>query len=158
MEAVNKYSYHGFIFTTSLKCKTRYRSSNSIPSVFSFSPSLSFPFFPPPSLSLCPLSFNLCLPPPLCLPLYLPPSFCLSVSPSLFSLLCKTGFYCLLLRQGFGDVKFFLCFFKWRLLDMFTQESTADIRDKERYITYRCFQIYWKQKGISQTLIYIASG
>ena len=57
MEAVNKYSYLGFVFTATLGCKTRYRSSNSIPSVFFFlslshflplSPSLP----PPPSLSL----------------------------------------------------------------------------------------------------------
>ena len=54
--------------------------------------------------------------------------------------LCKTGFYFVWLQQGVGDVKSFLCVFKQRLLDMFTQEWTADIRDKERYVTYRCFK------------------
>ena len=54
--------------------------------------------------------------------------------------LCKTDFYFLWLKQGVGDVKLFLCVFKRRLLDMFTQEWTADIRDKERYVTYRCFK------------------
>ncbi|WP_295539720.1 hypothetical protein, partial [Thiolapillus sp.] len=54
--------------------------------------------------------------------------------------LCKTGFYFVWLQQGVGDVKSFLCVFKRRLLDMFTQEWTADIRDKERYVTYRCFK------------------
>ena len=39
-----------------------------------------------------------------------------------------------------GDVKSFLCVFKRRLSDMFTQEWTANIRDKERYVTYRCFK------------------
>ena len=41
--------------------------------------------------------------------------------------LCKTGFY--FVQQGVGDVKSFVCVFKRRLLDMFTQEWTADIRD-----------------------------
>ena len=39
-----------------------------------------------------------------------------------------------------GDVKSFLCVFKRRLLAMFTQEWTAGIRDKERYVSYRCFK------------------
>ena len=33
-----------------------------------------------------------------------------------------------------------MCVFKRRVSDMFTQELTADIRDKERYVTYRCFK------------------
>ena len=40
-----------------------------------------------------------------------------------------------------------LCVFKQKLLDMFTQEWTADIRDKERYITYRCFKKLFEAKG-----------
>ena len=54
--------------------------------------------------------------------------------------LCKTGFYFVRLQRGVGDVKSFSRVFKRRLLDMFTQEWTADIRDKERYVTYRCFK------------------
>ena len=46
--------------------------------------------------------------------------------------LCKTGLYFVWL-QSVGDVKSFLYVFKQRLLDMFTQEWTANIRDKERY-------------------------
>ena len=55
-------------------------------------------------------------------------------------ILCKTGFYFVWLQQGVGDVKSFLCVFKRRLSDMFTQEWTADIRDKERHVTYCCFK------------------
>ena len=54
--------------------------------------------------------------------------------------MCKTGLYFVWLQQGVGDVKSSLCVFKRRLLDMFTQEWTADIRDKERSVTYRCFK------------------
>ena len=67
--------------------------------------------------------------------------------------LCKTGFYFVWLQQGVGDVKSFLCIFKQRLLDMFTQEWTADIRDNQ--VTYGCFNNFLKQKGICQALIYI---
>ena len=56
-------------------------------------------------------------------------------------LLCKTGFYFVWLQQGVGDVKSFLYVFKQRLLDMFTQEWTSDIRDKERYEMYRSFKV-----------------
>ena len=56
-------------------------------------------------------------------------------------LLFKTGFYFVGLQQGVGDVKSFLHVFKQRLLDMFTQEWTADIRDKERYEMYRSFKV-----------------
>ena len=35
----------------------------------------------------------------------------------------------------------FLYVFKQRLLDMFTQEWTSDIRDKERYEMYRSFKV-----------------
>ena len=56
-------------------------------------------------------------------------------------ILSKTGFYFVWLHQGVGDVKSFLHVFKQRVLDMFTQEWSADIRDKERYETYRSFKV-----------------
>ena len=56
-------------------------------------------------------------------------------------LLCKTGFYFVWLQQGIGDVISFWYIFKQRLLDMFTQEWTADIRDKEKYEMYRSFKV-----------------
>ena len=59
-------------------------------------------------------------------------------------LVCKTGFYFVWLQQGVGGVKSFLCVFKQRLLDTFTQEWTADIRDKERYETYRSFKVVFE--------------
>ena len=54
--------------------------------------------------------------------------------------LCKTGFYFVWLQQGVGDFKSFLCVFKRRLLDIFTQEWTADIRDKEKIFNVSLFQ------------------
>ena len=47
-------------------------------------------------------------------------------------LLCKTGFLC-----------------------MFTQEWTADIRDKERYEMYGLSKLCLEQKNIYQSYIYI---
>ena len=70
--------------------------------------------------------------------------------------LCKTGFYFVWLQQGVGDVKSFLCVFKRTLLDMFTQEWTANIRDKERYVTYRCFKT--PQWGAADAEIKVPSG
>ena len=54
--------------------------------------------------------------------------------------LCKTGSYFVWLQQGVGDVKSFLCVFKRRLSDMFTQEWTADIRDKRKICSISLFQ------------------
>ena len=71
-------------------------------------------------------------------------------------LLCKTGFYFVWLQQGVGDVKSFLYVFKQRLLDMFTQEWTSDIRDKERYKMYRSFKVmFGAEKYLSVIYIYI---
>ena len=70
-------------------------------------------------------------------------------------LLCKTGFYFVWLQQGVGDVKSFLYVFKQRLLDMFTQERTSDIRDKERYEMYRSFKVmFGAEKYLSVIDIY----
>ena len=69
--------------------------------------------------------------------------------------LCKTGFYFVWIQQGVGDVKSFLCVFKRRLLDTFTQEWTADIRDKERYVTYCCFKkLFEAERYLSDIDIY----
>ena len=64
-----------------------------------------------------------------------------SVGQRRYETLCKTGFYFVWSQQGVGDVKSFLYVFKQRLLDMFTQEWTSDIRDKERYEMYRSFKV-----------------
>ena len=45
--------------------------------------------------------------------------------------LCKTGFHCVWLRQGVGDVKSFLCVFKRRLLDMFTRNGLPTLGTKK---------------------------
>ena len=69
---------------------------------------------------------------------------------------CKTGFYFVWLQQGVGDVKSFLYVFKQRLLDMFTQEWTSDIRDKERYEMYRSFKVmFGAEKYLSVQYRYI---
>ena len=76
-------------------------------------------------------------------------------STEVWELLCKTGFYFVWLQQGIGDVKSFLYVFKQRLLDMFTQEWTADIRDKERYEMYRSFKVmFGAEKYLSVIDIY----
>ena len=70
-------------------------------------------------------------------------------------LLCKTGFYFVWLQQGVGDVKSFLYVFKQRLLDMFTQEWTSYIRDKERYEMYRSLKVmHGAEKYLSVIDIY----
>ena len=51
------------------------------------------------------------------------------------------------LEQGVGGGKSFLRVFKRRLVDMFTQEWTADSRDKESYVTYRCFKVWLEAEG-----------
>ena len=71
------------------------------------------------------------------------PTGCVLISMKTGELLCKTGFYFVWLQQGAGDVKSFLYVFKQRLLDMFTQEWTSDIRDKERYEMYRSFKVMY---------------
>ena len=74
-------------------------------------------------------------------------------------LLCKTGFYFVWLQQSVGDVKSFLYVFKQRLLDMFTQEWTADIRDKKKkekkICMYRSFEVrFGAEKYLSVIDIY----
>ena len=74
--------------------------------------------------------------------------------------LCKSGFYFVWLQPGVGDVNFLNNFFvfKQRLLDMFTHEWTADIRDKERYEMYRSFKVmFGAEKYLSVTDIYFVS-
>ena len=65
-------------------------------------------------------------------------------------ILCETGFNFVWLRQGVGDKNSFLRSFKQRLVDMFIQEWSGAVRDKDRYEIYRSF------KTIFETLIYIA--
>lgn len=70
-------------------------------------------------------------------------------------ILCEAGFNVVWLQQGVGDVKLFLQVFKQRLIDMFVQEWSGTIRDRERYDTYRTFKtIFEKEKYISGIEIY----
>ena len=52
-------------------------------------------------------------------------------------MLSLTGFNYVWLNQDVGDVKMFLAKFKQRLIDMFIQEWTGTIRDRDRYDSYR---------------------
>jgi hypothetical protein len=62
---------------------------------------------------------------------------------------CLTGFNFVWLQQGVGDVKAFLIVFKQRLIDMFIQEWTGTIRDRNRYDIYRTFKtVFEKEKYI----------
>ena len=66
-------------------------------------------------------------------------------------ILCETGFNFVWL-QGVGH---FLRSFKQRLVDMFIQEWSGAVRDKDRYEIYRSFKtIFEKEKYISKTAIY----
>ena len=51
-------------------------------------------------------------------------------------ILGKTGFFDVWLNQGVTNVKLFLLEFKQRLIDIYLQDWTASIRDKERYVLY----------------------
>ena len=51
-------------------------------------------------------------------------------------LLSKAGFHEIWLNQGVAHVNVFLRIFKKRLIDMYLQEWTGAIRDKERYCLY----------------------
>jgi len=55
-------------------------------------------------------------------------------------ILCLTGFNIVWLQQGVGDVKKFLSIFKQRLIDMFIQEWSGTVRDRDRYQPYRSFK------------------
>ena len=66
-------------------------------------------------------------------------------------MLCMTGFGMVWLQQGVGCVKSFLKTFKQRLIDMFIQEWSGTIRDRERYENYKHFKIIFeKEKYISE--------
>ena len=61
-------------------------------------------------------------------------------------ILCTAGFGFVWLQQGVGDVHTFLCQFRQRLIDMFTQEWYTTIRDRDRYDSYRNFKIVFEKE------------
>ena len=71
-------------------------------------------------------------------------------------ILYETGFNFVWLQQGVGDKNSFLRSFKQRLVDMFIQEWSGAVRDKDRYEMYRSFKTSFEKRSIFQTLIYIA--
>ena len=56
-------------------------------------------------------------------------------------ILSKAGFMHIWLNQGVCNKKLFLSQFKQRLVDMYLQEWTASVRNKERYDLYKSVQI-----------------
>ena len=58
---------------------------------------------------------------------------------SIRSILSSTGFYYVWLNQGVGSINRFLSAFKQRMVDVFIQEWSTSIREKERYSMYRSF-------------------
>ena len=73
-------------------------------------------------------------------------------------LLCETGVNCVWLQQGVGDVMQFLTLLKQRLVDMFIQEWSGAIRDKDilLYDNYQTVKaIFQKEKYISSIDIII---
>ena len=74
---------------------------------------------------------------------------------SVREILCETGFSFVWLQQGVGDVRCFLQLFKERLIDMFIQEWSGSLRDKERYENYRSFKtVFEKEKYIAGINVY----
>ena len=70
-------------------------------------------------------------------------------------ILCCCGFNIVWLQQGVGNVKTFLGAFRQRLVDMFIQEWSGTIRDRERYSSYRTFKtIFEKEKYIIDIEMY----
>ena len=54
---------------------------------------------------------------------------------------CQAGFYFVWLQQGVGDMTSFVRAFRRRLIDIFTQEWSQTVRDKDRYEIYRSFKV-----------------
>ena len=70
-------------------------------------------------------------------------------------ILCETGFNFVWLQQGVGDKNSFSRSSKQKLVDMFIQEWSGAVRDKDRYEIYRPLEtIFEKEKYISNTDIY----
>ena len=63
-------------------------------------------------------------------------------------ILCETGFNLVSLQQGVGDVQIFLRLFKQRLVDLFIQEFSGTIRDRDRsrYSSYRSFKAVFERE------------
>ena len=68
-------------------------------------------------------------------------------------ILYETGFNFVWLQQGVGDKNSFLRSFKQRLVDMFIQEWSGAVRDKDRYEMYQSFKTIFEKRSIFQTLI-----
>ena len=56
------------------------------------------------------------------------------------NILCRSGFYLVWLNQGVKDVKTFQAVFRQRLVDIFIQEWSSTIREKDIYDMYRCLK------------------
>jgi len=70
-------------------------------------------------------------------------------------ILCITGFNIVWLQQGVGNVKTFLHIFKQRLVDMFIQEWTGTLRERDRYQPYTSFKtIFEKERYILDIDVY----
>jgi hypothetical protein len=70
-------------------------------------------------------------------------------------LLFRTGFGFVWMNQGVQDIGGFLKVVKQRLLDMFMQEWSSTIRNKERYIMYSIIKDDFGKALIFRTLVFI---
>ena len=66
---------------------------------------------------------------------------------SVRKILSVCGFYYVWLQQGVGNVNAFLRIFKTRLQDMFIQEWSATIHDKERFALFHLFKTEFKEES-----------
>ena len=69
------------------------------------------------------------------------------------NMLCSSGFGLVWLQQGVGDVKMFISVFRQRLCDMFIQEWSSTIENRDRYIQYRSIKTVFEPELFVTTLV-----
>ena len=65
------------------------------------------------------------------------------------TILCEYGFHFVWLNQGVANEKGFLSSFRQRMIDVFIQEWSASVRDRDRYVLFR------KAKGLFEKEMYL---
>ena len=71
-------------------------------------------------------------------------------APEIRKILSNTGFYFVWLQQGVSNVNSFLQLFKARLRDVFIQEWSGTIRDRERYSLYCTIKTRFEEESYLQ--------
>eukprot|EP00745_Piridium_sociabile_P032434 TRINITY_DN5471_c0_g1_i2.p1 TRINITY_DN5471_c0_g1~~TRINITY_DN5471_c0_g1_i2.p1 ORF type:complete len:1139 (-),score=92.24 TRINITY_DN5471_c0_g1_i2:303-3719(-) len=61
-------------------------------------------------------------------------------------ILCETGFAFVWLQQSVGNVNGFIKAFRQRIIDVFIQEWSSSVRDRDRYESYRSFKVIFERE------------